>query len=91
MHLSPRLTFFAALVAILVVGFAIIGSWLVSGHDWVAYLVFVWAFAGTWILSQVRCPRCHSPVAYEAQIGKVNVITAFARKTCGECGYDFTR
>ncbi len=88
---SPLTKFYVAIAAVLLVGFAIIFAWQLSGRDWVAYLIFGWVFVGTWILGQVKCPQCEAPVAYGGNFGRLHILTALGRRKCNECGRDLTR
>lgn len=89
--MSPKSRFFLTLLITLIGGFGVIGAWLVSGRDWVAYLLFVWILIGTWMLYRVACPKCGAPVAYCARIGGVRILSAIPRRVCEQCGHDLSK
>jgi hypothetical protein len=91
MSFTTRGKFRATLAVVMLVGFAIIALWAATNRNWVAYLVFVWVFAGTWVIAQVKCPRCGAPVAYNVRVGKIRILSAFSRRQCGECGQAFNQ
>lgn len=89
--MSPKSKFLLTLLSALVIGFGVIVAWLLSGHDWVGYMIFVWLFIATWAMYKIACPRCGAPVAYSARVGRVQILSAIPRRTCEQCGYDLTR
>ena len=88
--MSAKSKFLLTLILALLGGLVVIATWLVTGHDWVAYLLFVWLLVGTWMLYRVACPQCGTPVAYSAKFGKLRILSAIPRRTCEQCGYDLT-
>lgn len=88
--MSPKSRFLFTLLVAVIGGLGIIVAWAITGRDWVVYLVFPWLLVGTRMLYQIVCPKCGTPVAYSARVGKVRILSAIPRQTCEQCGCDLT-
>jgi endogenous inhibitor of DNA gyrase (YacG/DUF329 family) len=56
-----------------------------------AAMFFGWVVVGSFLMYQVKCPKCSTSLTYKGKLGVLPIYAGFANKRCQNCGFDLTK
>lgn len=90
MKISTRARFYLITILVIVIGIAAIPFFFDPDGTYFSFVFFGWICIGSFLVFQVKCPNCGTPVVYQGKVAGVRMYAGFVRKQCQCCRYDLT-
>jgi len=86
-----QLKFLYTFLICIVIELIMVAFALHSTQSLIQIAPFLWFLITTYIIYNIKCPSCETPVVYQGKVLGVSFFAGICRNKCVSCGYDFTK